>query len=79
MNFIAGVLLVVMKDEETVFWALVALINNYLHEYFSRSLIGSLVDNKVPHFALPPFSTNQFHLSLFFLLFLKLGVRSFAL
>ena len=47
MNYIAGLLLVVIREEETVFWALVALINNYLHEYFSRSLIGSLVDNKV--------------------------------
>jgi hypothetical protein len=38
-----------LKNEETVFWALVAIVNSYLEEYFSRSLIGSLVDIKV-HF-----------------------------
>ena len=47
MNYIAGFLLVVMKREEMVFWTLVAIINNYLNEYFSCSLLGSLVDIKV--------------------------------
>ena len=47
MNYIAGLLLIVMKSEESVFWALVAIVSTYLEEYFSRSLIGSIVDIKV--------------------------------
>eukprot|EP01091_Cochliopodium_minus_P016067 TRINITY_DN5903_c0_g1_i1.p1 TRINITY_DN5903_c0_g1~~TRINITY_DN5903_c0_g1_i1.p1 ORF type:complete len:366 (-),score=96.25 TRINITY_DN5903_c0_g1_i1:102-1199(-) len=48
MNFIAGVLLLFIKDEEETFWALANIITKVLpNGYYSPSMIGSRVDQVV--------------------------------
>ena len=48
MNFIAGVLILFMKDEEKAFWSLVKIIHNILpKDYYSANMVGSRVDQIV--------------------------------
>eukprot|EP01121_Diplochlamys_sp_Union-15-3_P015125 TRINITY_DN4939_c0_g1_i1.p1 TRINITY_DN4939_c0_g1~~TRINITY_DN4939_c0_g1_i1.p1 ORF type:complete len:524 (-),score=95.98 TRINITY_DN4939_c0_g1_i1:429-2000(-) len=47
MNFICGMLCVVLQDEESVFWMFTALIDNLLPNYYVNNLYGALIDHKV--------------------------------
>jgi hypothetical protein len=46
MNFIAGFLLLVMTEEEA-FWTLSAIVEEYLKDYFSETMVGLLIDNTI--------------------------------
>lgn len=46
MNFLAGFLLLVMEEEQA-FWTLSAIVEEYLKDYFSESMIGLLIDNTI--------------------------------
>ncbi|KAK2147388.1 hypothetical protein LSH36_555g00001 [Paralvinella palmiformis] len=47
LNFIAGLLLIVVKDEEKVFWLMDTLINDLLPDYYSRDMLGVQTDQEV--------------------------------
>ncbi|XP_053311209.1 growth hormone-regulated TBC protein 1 [Spea bombifrons] len=47
MNFIAGYLILVTKDEEKSFWLLDALIGRILPDYYSPEMIGLKTDQEV--------------------------------
>ena len=47
MNFVAAVLLLQLRDEESAFWVLVALVEDVLVGYYHRSLAGLRVDQAV--------------------------------
>ncbi|CAH1782222.1 unnamed protein product, partial [Owenia fusiformis] len=47
LNFITGMLLLVVKDEHKVFWLLHTLVNKYLPDYYSKGLEGLKVDQDV--------------------------------
>ena len=40
MNYIAALLLIVVKDPEQCFWLLCALIDDILPAYYTKSMIG---------------------------------------
>eukprot|EP00013_Stygamoeba_regulata_P019278 CAMPEP_0177644690 /NCGR_PEP_ID=MMETSP0447-20121125/8826_1 /TAXON_ID=0 /ORGANISM="Stygamoeba regulata, Strain BSH-02190019" /LENGTH=689 /DNA_ID=CAMNT_0019147075 /DNA_START=20 /DNA_END=2089 /DNA_ORIENTATION=- len=44
MNYIAAFILLFLPDEEKAFWVLVTVVEDVLLDYFTRSMIGSLVD-----------------------------------
>ncbi|KAK9503508.1 hypothetical protein O3M35_010053 [Rhynocoris fuscipes] len=44
MNYIAGLLLLVTKNEETTFWLLKMLVEKILPDYYSRTMDGLLTD-----------------------------------
>lgn len=44
LNYIAGLLLVVTKDEECAFWLLKVLIEKILPDYYTPTMDGLLVD-----------------------------------
>lgn len=46
MNFLAGLLLLVM-DEEKAFWTFATIIEDHLQDYFCPSLVGSVVDLRI--------------------------------
>ncbi|KAG8452127.1 hypothetical protein GDO86_004066 [Hymenochirus boettgeri] len=47
MNFIAGYLILIAKDEEKAFWLMDALIGRILPDYYSHALIGLKTDQEV--------------------------------
>ncbi|EDV28477.1 Growth hormone-regulated TBC protein 1-A [Trichoplax sp. H2] len=47
LNYIAAMLLLVIKDEESTFWLLVALTMNLLPNYYSKGLNDLIVDQAV--------------------------------
>lgn len=44
MNYIAGILLLVTKNEETAFWLLKILIETILPDYYTPTMDGLLTD-----------------------------------
>lgn len=47
LNYITGVLLLVVRDEESAFWLLTVLIERILPDYYSSGMRGLLVDTDV--------------------------------
>ncbi|XP_036951089.1 growth hormone-regulated TBC protein 1-A [Acanthopagrus latus] len=47
MNFIAGYLLLITKDEETSFWLMDALLGRILPDYYSPAMLGLKTDQEV--------------------------------
>ena len=47
LNYVAGLLLLVTKNEDTSFWLLKTLIEDILPDYYSSGLTGLLLDFKV--------------------------------
>ena len=47
LNYVAGLLLLVTKNEDTSFWLLKTLIEDILPDYYSSGLNGLLLDFKV--------------------------------
>ncbi|XP_029353706.1 growth hormone-regulated TBC protein 1-A isoform X1 [Echeneis naucrates] len=47
MNFIAGYLLIITKDEEKSFWLMDALLGKILPVYYSPDMLGLKIDNEV--------------------------------
>lgn len=47
MNFIAGYLLIITKDEEKSFWLMDALIGRILPDYYSPAMLGLKTDQEV--------------------------------
>ncbi|XP_033843028.1 growth hormone-regulated TBC protein 1-A-like isoform X1 [Periophthalmus magnuspinnatus] len=47
MNFIAGYLILITKDEEKSFWLLEALLDRILPDYYSPDMLGLKTDQKV--------------------------------
>ncbi|KAM4592805.1 growth hormone-regulated TBC protein 1-A [Odontesthes bonariensis] len=47
MNFIAGYLLIITKDEEKSFWLMDALLGRILPDYYSPSMLGLKMDQEV--------------------------------
>ncbi|XP_056320981.1 growth hormone-regulated TBC protein 1b [Danio aesculapii] len=47
MNFIAGYLLIITKDEEKSFWLMDALIGRILPDYYTQTMLGLKVDQEV--------------------------------
>ncbi|XKL60024.1 hypothetical protein PGB90_001040 [Kerria lacca] len=47
LNYIAGLLLLVTKDEEISFWLLKVLVDNILPDYYSRKMTGLMIDIEV--------------------------------
>ncbi|XP_077568628.1 growth hormone-regulated TBC protein 1-A [Stigmatopora nigra] len=47
MNFIAGYLLIVTKDEEKSFWLMDALVGRILPDYYSPAMLGLKTDQEV--------------------------------
>jgi hypothetical protein len=47
MNFVAGMLLLVTKDEDKSFWLLKTLLEDILPDYYSPNLPGLMTDVKV--------------------------------
>ncbi|TRY92729.1 hypothetical protein DNTS_024816 [Danionella cerebrum] len=47
MNFLAGLLLLVCKEEEVVFWLMEALLGRILPDYYTGSMLGLKVDSEV--------------------------------
>ncbi|TRY59301.1 hypothetical protein DNTS_033541 [Danionella cerebrum] len=47
MNFIAGYLLIITKDEEKSFWLLDALLSRILTDYYTPNMLGLRVDQEV--------------------------------
>ncbi|XP_062866667.1 growth hormone-regulated TBC protein 1-A [Trichomycterus rosablanca] len=47
MNFIAGYLLIITKDEEKSFWLMEALLNRILPDYYTPSMLGLKTDQEV--------------------------------
>lgn len=47
MNFIAGYLLIVTKDEEKSFWLMEALLGRILPDYYSPAMLGLKTDQEV--------------------------------
>ena len=47
LNYVAGLLLLVTRNEDTSFWLLKTLIEDILPDYYSSGLSGLLVDFKV--------------------------------
>ncbi|XP_056881482.1 growth hormone-regulated TBC protein 1-A [Takifugu flavidus] len=47
MNFIAGYLLIVTKDEEKSFWLMEALLGRILPDYFTPAMLGLKMDQEV--------------------------------
>ena len=47
LNYIAGLLFLVTKDEDTTFWLLKALCEKILPDYYTQSMPGLLTDMKV--------------------------------
>lgn len=47
LNYIAGLLLLVTKSEETSFWLLKMLVDSILPEYYTRTMDGLIVDIEV--------------------------------
>lgn len=44
MNYVAALLLLIIEKEEYVFWLMVSVIEDFLPEYYSNSLIGFRAD-----------------------------------
>lgn len=44
LNYIAGLLLIVTKSEETTFWLLKILIEQILEDYYSNTMEGLITD-----------------------------------
>ena len=44
MNYIAGILLLIVENEERAFWIFCAIIEDCLQDYFIRSILGAQVD-----------------------------------
>ncbi|XP_059926879.1 growth hormone-regulated TBC protein 1-A [Gadus macrocephalus] len=47
MNFIAGLLLIITRDEEKSFWLMEALLGRILPDYYSPSMLGLKTDQEV--------------------------------
>lgn len=47
LNYIAGLLLLVTKNEETSFWLLRVLVEKKLPDYYSKTMDGVVVDIEV--------------------------------
>lgn len=47
MNFIAGYLILVSKDEETSFWLMEALLSRILPDYYTPAMLGLKADQEV--------------------------------
>ncbi|XP_029936426.1 growth hormone-regulated TBC protein 1-A-like [Myripristis murdjan] len=47
MNFIAGYLIIITKDEEKSFWLMDALLGKILPDYYSPAMLGLKVDQEV--------------------------------
>ncbi|XP_028292202.1 growth hormone-regulated TBC protein 1-A-like isoform X2 [Gouania willdenowi] len=47
MNFIAGYLIIITKDEEKSFWLLDALLGRILPDYYSPAMLGLKIDQEV--------------------------------
>ncbi|KAF7215594.1 growth hormone-regulated TBC protein 1-A [Nothobranchius furzeri] len=47
MNFIAGYLIIITKDEEKSFWLMDALLDKILPDYYSTHMLGLKVDQEV--------------------------------
>ncbi|XP_071527959.1 growth hormone-regulated TBC protein 1-A-like [Panulirus ornatus] len=47
LNYIAGLLLIITKEEECTFWLLNALMEDLLPEYYTPDMVGVLTDIKV--------------------------------
>ncbi|XP_069553880.1 growth hormone-regulated TBC protein 1-A [Brachyistius frenatus] len=47
MNFVAGYLLIITKDEEKSFWLMDALLGSILPDYYSPSMLGLKMDQEV--------------------------------
>lgn len=47
MNFIAGYLLIITKDEEKSFWLMDALLGRILPDYYTQTMLGLKVDQEV--------------------------------
>jgi len=47
LNFIAGLLLLIVKDEHKVFWLMDALLQNMLPDYYTRTMMGIKTDQEV--------------------------------
>ena len=48
MNYVAGLIILVVRDEEKSFWLLVCLLDEILpDDYFSHSMDGLLTDCRV--------------------------------
>ncbi|KAI7808758.1 growth hormone-regulated TBC protein 1 [Triplophysa rosa] len=47
MNFVAGYLLIITKDEEKSFWLMDALLGKILPDYYTRNMLGLQMDQEV--------------------------------
>jgi len=47
LNYVAGMLLLITKDEKVSFWLLVEMLQRLVPDYYSSSLVGVRVDNLV--------------------------------
>jgi len=47
LNYIAGLLLLITKSEESCFWLLRVLVENILPDYYSKTMDGVIVDIEV--------------------------------
>lgn len=47
LNYIAGLLLIITKDEENTFWLLNALVDDLLPQYYTPDMLGVLTDISV--------------------------------
>jgi len=47
LNYIAGLLLLITKNEESSFWLLRALVEKILPDYYSKTMDGVIVDIEV--------------------------------
>lgn len=47
LNYIAGLLLLATKSEETAFWLLKVLVEQILEDYYSATMEGVIVDIEV--------------------------------
>ncbi|KAK7074043.1 Growth hormone-regulated TBC protein 1 [Halocaridina rubra] len=47
LNYIAGLLLIIIKDEEDTFWLLSVLVNDLLPQYYTPVMVGVLTDISV--------------------------------
>lgn len=47
MNYIIALLLLVLDDEESVFWLFITVLENYLPDYYSSTMFGLRTDMEV--------------------------------
>ena len=46
LNFVCGLLLLIVEDEECAFWLMDSLVNHILPDYYSKDMIGLRADTR---------------------------------